>query len=289
MSTQRVQAKLTAVERVAEAVQSFARQATAAGEQAATLVRRFEQRASDEHRQRITELTRATAARESAAEALRTCKEDCAPLERALSEAQRVESNALQRAEASAKAIATAGEAMERFSAARRTFSTALEMHAPRAVSATQQLSSELQQYLSVGEGDGSARLSGSQPGLLRRAATGTRGMEDVDVRNIVNESTEPSTVENTTREQVAWGLDRLKSVIEPALKLGKGPDYFKARDAAEGLSGDRSYSAVYDSYYGDRAIELTRAAGCYTLPDGDPRVQVARELGIDSLPAVVR
>lgn len=287
---QGVEAKLAAVERVAEAVQAFARQATQAGEHASTLARQFERRASDEHDRRVKELTRAKTAREAAAAALRGCKEDCAPLERALAEAQRVEGVAARRADASAKAIASVGEAMQRFGASTRSFSTALETHAPAAVASTQQLSAQLQQYLASGNASPSGASAGGAPSSSGTSSSGSRSTEDVEVQRIINDRKESMSFEKVSRDQVAWGLDRLKTVVEPALKLGKGSDYFQARDAAEGLSGEHSYSGVHNWFYNsDHAIKVTRASGGYVVSNGYHRLQVARELGIDTLPAVVR
>ena len=84
---------------------------------------------------------------------------------------------------------------------------------------------------------------------------------------------------EKVSREQVEWGLDRLKGVVEPALRHGKGADYFAARDADEGLSGERSYSGVYNWFYNsDHAIKVTRATGGYVVTNGYHRLAVARE-----------
>ena len=115
-------------------------------------------------------------------------------------------------------------------------------------------------------------------------------GMTEVGLSEVINDRQGPVRFEKASHEQVAWGLDRLKSVVEPALKMGRGADYFAARDAAEGLAGERSYTGVYNWFYNsDHAIKLTRASGGYVVSNGYHRVAVARELGIGSLPAVVR
>mgnify|MGYP001114936109 CR=1 FL=1 len=96
---------------------------------------------------------------------------------------------------------------------------------------------------------------------------------------------------ERDARTQLEWGLDLLVRVIEPAVRRGKGPDYFAGRDASEGCSGPRSYVAAHRWFYApEEAIRLQRTAdGVLDVIRGHDRVAAARELGIDELPAYVR
>lgn len=285
---QGVQATRAAVDAVTEAVRSFARRSEQVGHQAVSGARQFEERVADEHRRRVDELKRAKATRDSAAAALDVCSENCAGLERALAQAEMAVETATKRADASAKALAQAGEAIAAFVPASRSFTTALAQHAPQAVANTRQLSNEMGRYLAS---NGSSRANDRATiQAVRSGPQSGNGVTEVCLSDIINDRQGPLGFEKASREQVAWGLDCLKSVVEPALKMGKGADYFTARDATEGLAGERSYTGVYNWFYNsDHAIKLTRASGGYVVSNGYHRLAVARELGIDSLPAIVR
>lgn len=272
-------------------MQSFARQAERAGEQAVTIAQQIEQRMSEEHARRVGDLKAAKAAKEAAAAALRACTENCGSLQRSLAEAGRAEQAALARADASAKAVAQAGEALRDFGGPRRSFETALQTYAPQAKGSTEELSSRLQQYL-AGNGSSATAPTGNGGNSTSSSprSPGTRSMEDIDLRKVIDDRSSSLNFEKVSRDQVAWGLDRLKSVVEPALRMGKGLEYFASRDSAEGLSGERSYSGVYNWFYNSQhAIKLTRASGGLVVSNGYHRLAVARELGIETLPAVVR
>jgi hypothetical protein len=286
-----VRAKVAAVDQVGAAVELFSRRADQASEQAITGARKCEQQVAEEHERRVRELKQARMAREAAAAALRGCTENCAPLQAALTHAVEAEAGATERADASAKCVAQVGEAIRRFGSSQRSFETILREHAARAVGSTRQLSSHLQNYLGS---DGSRSTHGSGTGqqgagVASRSSSASRSVEDVDVRKVIDDRTGELSFEKVTRDDVAWGLDQLKTVVEPALEMGKGADYFASRDKAEGLSGERSYSGVYNWFYNsDHAIKLTRASGGYVVSNGYHRLAVARELGIHNLPAVV-
>lgn len=90
---------------------------------------------------------------------------------------------------------------------------------------------------------------------------------------------------------EIRWALDRLKSVVEPAVGMGKGEQYFLERDASEGLSAaGRSYVAVYRTFFepGGAVIATPAPNGRYRLLAGDEWVEAARESGVDELPVAV-
>ena len=71
----------------------------------------------------------------------------------------------------------------------------------------------------------------------------------------------------------------------------GQGRVLLAQRDADEGLSGERSYTGVYRWYYHpDHAIKVSRLAdGHLDVTNGYHRLYVARRMGVNSLPAVIR
>jgi uncharacterized protein YoxC len=286
-----VQAQIAAVDAIGSAVQTFAGRARASSDQARSLARAFEREAGEEHARRYEELKDARARRDAAAQVLRACTENCGGLERALAEAESAVQVATRRADASARAVAQIGEAIHGFSRAHGTFTTALDNHVSRATGSTSQLSSQLQQYLgSMGEGNrpGSHERSSVPPG----SSSNSRGsVANVALSQIDDDRSEALTFDKVPRDQVVSGLDRLKSVVEPAVAMGKGSEYFSSRDTSAGLSGDQSYSGVHRWFYdSDHAIKLTRTeSGRYAVTNGYHRLAVARAMGIDSLPAIVR
>lgn len=140
------------------------------------------------------------------------------------------------------------------------------------------------------------ARLT---PALGGSAEPGDAAADDADgfelttvrVVDIAASGTPATASGRNASSQVEWGLDLLVRVIEPAVRRGKGPDYFAGRDASEGCSGSRSYVAAHRWFYApEEAIRLQRTAdGGLDVIRGHDRVAAARELGIDELPAFVR
>lgn len=96
---------------------------------------------------------------------------------------------------------------------------------------------------------------------------------------------------DRVAREQVEWGLDVLVRIIEPAMRMGKGPEYLADRDLTDGCSEQQSYVAMHRWFYEpEQAIRLARAEdGRLEVIRGHDRIAIALQLGIDELPAFVR
>lgn len=275
MTSDGVQATRAAVDAVGSAVRTFAQRARQIDEDAAASATRFEGQVSQEHSRRVEELHRARASREAAEAALRACTENCGGLERALATAVGEEDRARRRADASAKAVAQVGEGIRDFEGGRRSMARVLEEHAPRAAASTQRLSDDIENYRGSGT---TGNVSGKSGGGQRNSESPSTlaGRESIKVGDVIDDTGKSPSFEKVSREQVEWGLDRLKGVVEPALRNGKGADYFASRDAAEGLSGERSYSGVYNWFYNsDHAIKVTRATGGYVVTNGYHRLAV--------------
>ena len=209
-------------------------------------------------------------------------------MESALAAAVREEERARRRADASAKALAQVGEGIRDFAGGRRQLARVLDEHVVRATRSTSKLSDDIESYRVSGTGNIAGRSDAGQ--RSSKSPSTLAGRESIKVSDVIDDTGKDPSFEKVSREHVEWGLDRLKGVVEPALRNGKGADYFAARDAAEGLSGERSYSGVYNWFYNsDHAIKVTRATGGYVVTNGYHRLAVAREIGIDTLPATVR
>ncbi|WP_433653835.1 hypothetical protein ACQPW1_24705 [Nocardia sp. CA-128927] len=86
------------------------------------------------------------------------------------------------------------------------------------------------------------------------------------------------------------WGLEAFNSVIVNALRLGKGIDYFRERDAIEKRYGARSYADTYTWFFGEQeALQVGRRAdGTFEVHNGYHRIWVARRMGLTDIPARV-
>jgi ribosomal protein S18 acetylase RimI-like enzyme len=86
----------------------------------------------------------------------------------------------------------------------------------------------------------------------------------------------------NTLRE----ALNRLQ-VMQPYIESGDGHQraYWEARDAQEQLPGEATYCSVYDLFYGDEAIRVTKTDNGYDITQGRERVWLAKRLGVKTLP----
>ncbi len=91
--------------------------------------------------------------------------------------------------------------------------------------------------------------------------------------------------------EDLRWGFEALNDVVLPAIRRGKGIDYFRERDQVEGLLGTRSYAMTYDGFFvRDQAPVVSRLPNGRYLMDGNGRhrLWVARTSGAPALPARV-
>ena len=192
---------------------------------------------------------------------------------------------------ASVQAAAMLTEARSRLSRQAQTFLAALDRTAPGSQTAAA-YRDQLEGYLKTGSLERVTQpVSGSGAGGGGSASSSSSGSTSVALADVIDDRPGGLSFEKVSREQVEWGLDVLGRVVEPAVEMGKGPDYFAERDRAEGLSGERSYSGVHSWFYSPtHAIKLTRRLdGRLEVTNGYHRLAVAREMGITNLPAQVR
>ena len=91
--------------------------------------------------------------------------------------------------------------------------------------------------------------------------------------------------------EDLTWSYTALREVVLPALARGLGTDHFAELDAQHGFAGSHSYSDCYSGFFSsDEAITLDpRPNGRYHVGNGFHRIWIARGLGLDAVPALVR
>ena len=287
-----VRATVGAADTISRAVATFVHAAQGLAEGATASVRDFENRAASERDARRGALDEAKQARQRAEAALAACTENCEGLQRALNAALQGERSATEQYNASVQAVAILAEARSRLTRQAQTLLAALDRAEPGSRTAAE-YRDQLQGYLRAGrlEGDSQHGNGGSDSWAGGSSSGSTGNSTSVSLAEVVDDRPGALSFEKVSREQVEWGLDILSRVVEPALRMGKGLDYFAERDRAEGLSGERSYTGVHNWFYSpDLAIKLSRRPdGRLDVTNGYHRIRVARQMGIANLPAQVR
>jgi hypothetical protein len=94
----------------------------------------------------------------------------------------------------------------------------------------------------------------------------------------------------DTTRADYRWAVQTWDEVVRPGVLRGMTRADFEARDVERGAPALRRTAGVYDLFLGDSdRLRLTRRAdGKFDVTNGRHRLEVARELGIERLPAHV-
>lgn len=84
------------------------------------------------------------------------------------------------------------------------------------------------------------------------------------------------------------WALEKFFSVIVPGVADGATIDDFRVRDQREGRIGTRSYADTYDCFFGGDKILLEPNGATFRVLNGNHRIWVAKNMGLDAAPAEV-
>lgn len=122
-------------------------------------------------------------------------------------------------------------------------------------------------------------------------SAFAAQGLEFVDLAD-VDFSDNPVLGEfgrgGASEEDYQWAVQTWADTIQPGIQQGKTRDDFAAADAANNAEPLRRQADAYDMFMSD-PIRLSRQAnGTYGVIGGRHRIDMARRLGIGSLPAVI-
>jgi hypothetical protein len=98
-----------------------------------------------------------------------------------------------------------------------------------------------------------------------------------------------PDDFRKVNLETMQAGIRRLQE-MQPIIESddGQRSDYWAQVDQQHGLSYDQGYQRIYEAFYGDTAIKLERIGNQYTIINGRHRVWLAKQIGIETLPARV-
>lgn len=143
--------------------------------------------------------------------------------------------------------------------------------------------------------GGGAVGVGSSGGGAASSAGqwTGGNGLSIVDVSAADfgdNPILDGFTKGGTTRADYRWALQTWDEVVGPGVARGMSREDFEARDQARGATGLRRTAGVFDMFLGDadRLRVTRRPDGSLDVTNGRHRLEIARELGIKSLPGEV-
>ena len=143
----------------------------------------------------------------------------------------------------------------------------------------------------SVSSSEG-ARTSGRQVGTGLDDALASLGMTSVDVTatdltdNPIQGNFERG---GATRADYRWAVQTWNDTVGPGVGRGMSRPDFEARDSQAGAPPLRKTADVYDMFLGTDSIKVDRRPdGSLNVISGRHRLQIARELGIHSLPGEV-
>ncbi len=153
----------------------------------------------------------------------------------------------------------------------------------------------ELGSYRSGGVGEGGSSASGGSGagvGVGSDWLNGT-GLTEVDVASADfggNPIIGSFGRGDTTRADYRWAVQTWDEVVRPGVARGMTRADFEARDAQRAAPALRRTASVHDLFLGDSdRLRLTRRPdGKLDVTNGRHRLEVARELGIRSLPGEV-
>ena len=78
--------------------------------------------------------------------------------------------------------------------------------------------------------------------------------------------------------------LQEMQSLIDSGGAAANG-DYWSKVDADKGLTYEHGYRRIYDTFYGNDAIRVTKDGDRYDIVNGRHRIWLAKQMGIDTLP----
>ena len=154
----------------------------------------------------------------------------------------------------------------------------------------------DLETYL---ESAGGGVAPGTPPlatGPALPAPAASSGVKDAHVKDVQLSAIDTSDREISAADyqkgyspdDLKWAYHALHEVVMPGVAAGHGRDYFARRDAAEGRQGTRSYSDTFGGFFGDDAIRLERRGDKYVVTNGYHRIWIAKQMGLQSVPARV-
>ena len=138
--------------------------------------------------------------------------------------------------------------------------------------------------------------IQGNQEATLENDAAGEgewvdRGIQDVPLDKInLSDSyvQEADDFRKVSHEDMVGGFHALEGEVRPGVDQGAEGESFSSIDEKRGQDYEHGSRRVYDAFYGDDAICLNKIDDTYHVVNGYHRLAVARELGLETVPARV-
>jgi len=144
---------------------------------------------------------------------------------------------------------------------------------------------------------DGSTGLAASIAGIIAEtlSAHGSikeewadRGIQMINIGDLPKtEGVEgEGDFKKVSMDNVRFGLQRLQEMryfIDNG--TGNNSDYWAKLDQERGFEYFNGYQRIYDAFYGGSAIRIEKLGNDFTIINGQHRVWMARQMGIDQLP----
>ena len=147
------------------------------------------------------------------------------------------------------------------------------------------------------GQLGGSTGLVGSIAGIIAESlsANGSnvkewtdRGIQMINIEDLPKTKgiEDEDNFKKVPMETVRAGLQRLQEMryfIDNG--TGNNSDYWAKLDRESGFQYSNGYQQIYDAFYGDSAIRIEKLGNDFTIINGQHRIWMARQMGINQLP----
>lgn len=196
---------------------------------------------------------------------------------------------AVRRGEQAAR-LATEAHATAR--ATEREFASVIDGDIPAAVSDLSARQGALTQYRAAGTGtseaSGAASASAGGSVFLQSHGMTSVAVEEMDFDD--NPVIDGFHKGGTTATDYRWAVSTWDEVVAPGVRDGATREDFERRDAERSAPDLRRTAIVYDLFLGSDRIRLSRRAdGTLNVISGRHRIEAARSLGVNSLPAEIK
>jgi hypothetical protein len=213
--------------------------------------------------------------------------QDPRPLEQQLRRAR-------QSLQAARQAAAKIDDVGRRLSALQRTCTQRAATLVSEARADLSRRTGELESYrVPDGPVTGGSVNSANAAGRAASSTLATLGLAEVDVESATftdNPILGDFGRGGATRADYRWAVQTWDEVVRPGVTRGMTREDFERRDYERGAAPLRRTAAVYDMFLGncDRIRASRRPDGTLEVANGRHRLQIARELGVRSLPGEI-
>ena len=116
------------------------------------------------------------------------------------------------------------------------------------------------------------------------------RGIQDVPVADLPQpEGVTADNFDHHITHEDTLNATKQYQEMRPLIDKGYVGDDFAARDRANGLDYEHGQQRIYDLFHGNNPVHVAKDGNQYDIIDGRHRIFVAKELGLETIPARVK